>query len=116
MKTIELTQGLVAVVDDQDFAWLSQWKWYANKSSYHTYAARFTSPQPRQKIYMHREIARRKYADQGEVLDGREVDHEDGDPLNNRRENLIARSRQENLANRRGKFSVTPCRATIRSK
>lgn len=26
---IELTQGQQTLVDEKDFAWLSQWKWYA---------------------------------------------------------------------------------------
>jgi hypothetical protein len=29
-KEIELTQGKVALVDDEDFEWLSQWKWQAS--------------------------------------------------------------------------------------
>ncbi len=101
MSRIELTQGFVALVDDQDFDWLSQWKWHASKSSYNYYAARFTGAAPRRKIYMHREIARQKYADQGRTLDGQQIDHDDDDPMNNQRANLIAVSQQQNLAKRR---------------
>jgi hypothetical protein len=102
VKRIELTQGFTAIVDDQDFEYLGQWKWHASKSAYNWYAARFVGTSPRHKVYMHREIARRKYAD----LDGQQVDHDDGDPMNNRRENLIARTQQENLSRRRG---YRPC-------
>jgi len=28
-KTIELTQGQVAIVDDEDYEYLSQWNWQA---------------------------------------------------------------------------------------
>ena len=37
MKEIILTQGLVAQVDDEDYAFLNQWKWYAvfNKTTYY---------------------------------------------------------------------------------
>lgn len=40
MKTIPLTQGLFAMVDDADFARVSQFKWTAHKSTHTTYADR----------------------------------------------------------------------------
>jgi hypothetical protein len=40
MKEIELTQGLFTQVDDEDFEYLNQWKWYAIKSSQTYYAVR----------------------------------------------------------------------------
>jgi len=39
-KEIPLSQGRVAIVDDDDYAWISQWKWYANKSRNKWYAIR----------------------------------------------------------------------------
>lgn len=110
MKTIALTQGFVATVDDEDFVWLCQWKWHASKSAHNYYAARFSGAKPRHKIYMHREIARRKYSDHGETLNGQQVDHDDGDTMNNTRANMIARTQQENLAKRGGRFAAAATR------
>ena len=31
MREISLSQGQVALVDDADYSWLSQWKWFAYK-------------------------------------------------------------------------------------
>ena len=101
MKTIQLTQGKVAIVDDADFDWLNQVKWYAKITGNGTriYAARFKriNGEPNT-IYMHRAIMA------GDLdhtdLDGKEVDHKNRNTLDNRRENLRACSKQENLKNR----------------
>ncbi len=39
-KLIPLTQGKVTIVDDADFDWLNQWKWYAFKNRNTWYAGR----------------------------------------------------------------------------
>jgi hypothetical protein len=52
MKEIPLTQGKVALVDDEDFEWISQWKWCAGYNHKHWYAFRGRLPT----VYMHREI------------------------------------------------------------
>lgn len=83
MKTIELTQGQVTLVDDEDYEWLNQWKWYANKAPYGFYAMRHSlkiEGRPRDDISMHRIII---MAQKGE-----QVDHKDGNRLNNCRSNL----------------------------
>ena len=80
MKEIPLTQGKFAMVDDEDFDWLSQWKWRALKSKYTYYAVR-EGPRPERKnIFMHRLIMNTP----GDMS----TDHKDRNGLNNQRENL----------------------------
>lgn len=58
-KQIPLTQGKFAIVDDEDYDWLMQWKWCAAKQNNGDfYAIRRTSRKPikRKTIYMHRQI------------------------------------------------------------
>lgn len=93
MKTIPLTQGKVALVDDVDFAFLSQWKWCANKSSHTWYAYRtdYTSG-TRTTVFMHRLIL--------SVTDPSvHVDHKDHNGINNQRYNLRVATPQQNQGN-----------------
>jgi len=96
MKEIPLTQGQVALVDDSDFDWLSQWKWLATKHRDSFYAAR----QPhgphkgRKLVLMHRQIM--------DCPVDLEVDHKDLNKLNNQRSNLRICNRRENAVNIKG--------------
>ena len=95
MKTITLTQGKVAVVDDLDYACLILFKWHAVKvtvkNSIRWYAARAVRlASGVSKIYMHVEI-----------LGQKGVDHADHDGLNNQRSNLRAATQAQNNQNRR---------------
>jgi len=88
MKQISLTRGLVALVDDGDYEWLSKWSWYADKSHKNKWRA---ARKPDKIIYMHRVIT--------EAAPKEIVDHIDGDPLNNQRKNLRIASKSQNSAN-----------------
>ena len=95
MKEIPLTQGKVAIVDDEDFDFLNQWKWYAHKSRATFYATRnrrMDDPPGPCSITMHAVLL--------PTEDGL-VDHFDGDGLNNQRVNLRAASFHQNAVNRR---------------
>lgn len=95
MKTIPLTQGKFAIVDDSDYEYLSKWKWYAHASCGCFYAKRNLSVLELRKakiknITMHREImAHCKSV----------VDHMDGNGLNNQRCNLRECDKSLNAAN-----------------
>lgn len=92
MKEIQLSQGLIARVDDEDFAELSKYNWYASMNRKH-YARRHQMINGKKtKIYMHRQVLG---VEDPKVF----VDHIDGDGLNNCRSNLRRASHSENLAN-----------------
>ena len=83
MKEISLTQGRVALVDDEDYEWLNQWKWCAYKHRYTFYAHRCVWNKGKKiTMKMHREIL-------GLILkDGKVGDHKDRNGLNNQKDNL----------------------------
>jgi len=86
---ILLTQGRVAIVDDEDFERLSRWKWHYDKG----YAVRMSSALlgRRKPILMHREILN--------TPEEMETDHVNGDGLDNRHENLRVCIHAENQHN-----------------
>ena len=95
VKTIELTQGQVALVDDEDWEWLSQWKWCAqyNAAAGVFYAVHRDSN--RQGILMHRLIMNAP----AKI----EVDHRNHTTLDNQKKNLRLCTRAQNAGNSRGR-------------
>lgn len=98
MKEIPLTQGMVAIVDDEDHLRLSKYKWYARRSINTFYARcslRRIKGKPRPYLIMHRVILN--------APAGLEVDHKDGNGLNNTRANLRLVTRRQNVINSAGR-------------
>lgn len=99
MKRIPLTRGKFAIVDDCDFKWLSKWTWQADKIKHKrvppTYYARSHPTYNGPKLHMHREIMARIGFNKA-----LQVDHKDGNSLNNRRKNLRVASNSQNNANK----------------
>lgn len=96
MKKIPLTQGQFAIVDDEDYDFLMQWKWQASwnaktRSFYPMRSIRVDGKKKR--LIMSREIMK--------VDPDEQVDHIDRDTLNHHRENLRKATNRENQENRR---------------
>lgn len=95
MREIPLTRGLVALVDDGDFEWLSQWKWHADKDNYvKRNVTTSKKPYRQTRVLMHREILGLEYGDP------REGDHINLNRLDNRRSNLRVCTRRQNEYNK----------------
>jgi len=98
MKTIPLTQGMFAIVDDCDFEMLSKHKWSFKKDpssgksiGYAVRSVRLAGGKCI-KLYMHRVILG--------LEKGKECDHADGIGLHNWRSNLRECTRTQNMQNR----------------
>lgn len=91
MKFIRLSPAILTAVDDADYKELLKYKWHAHKGGDkgQPYTARSERNGKNVKtIRMHRQIMN--------CPDGMEVDHLDGDRLNNTRSNLEIVTEAEN--------------------
>jgi hypothetical protein len=95
MKEIQLTQGKVALVDDDMYDELNQFKWYANNLKGKFYAVRNLRINKKyvKSILMHRFIM--------STNNGLVVDHLNGITLDNRKCNLRNCTHSENLKNQK---------------
>lgn len=100
-KEITLTQGKISIVDDMDFEYLSDYRWYAGLHHGYWYAQTCSRGDSGKYITvrMHRKILG--------VGIGVLVDHIDGDGLNNVRSNLRPATRAENSRNSRKQSNST---------
>lgn len=92
-KWIPLTQGKFALVDDEDFDEINHYKWCAVKVAKRGNRDIFYAKNTVQKIYMHRSFTH--------LEEYEEIDHFDGDTLNNRKSNLRIVSKLGNSYNRK---------------
>lgn len=96
VKEIILGKNKIALVDDEDYERVNQLKWYIGGNGINQYARTgiWISPTiPKKTIYMHRFIMNPKPWEQ--------VDHINGNGLDNRRCNLRIATQSQNLMNGR---------------
>jgi hypothetical protein len=94
MKRIPLTKGKEALVDDQDYECVSQFRWHTSVSGVSNHAAR-KEPGSRKTVYMHQLVASLM-----DIPTGVHIDHKDTNGLNNCRDNLRQATHRKNLMNR----------------
>lgn len=94
MKHIPLTKGRFAIVDDEDFEYLNQFKWHVS----HNYA--------KHRLPVNKESGEKygKFLSMHRVVnktpEGMDTDHINGNGLDNRKENLRAVTTSQNLMNK----------------
>lgn len=118
MKLIAVNGGVFVKVDNADYKWLNEWKWFAfcnsklHINSRKLYVVGYRHGQAgrgREMKYMHRlimEVKRRT------VL----IDHIDGDTLNNQRNNLRKCTYAENFRNSIPRISASKYKGVTREK
>lgn len=93
-KSISLSQNKFALVDDNDFEQANQFKWHFDGR----YAARYTGYKGK-KIYLHRFIIN--------AINNQEVDHVNGNKLDNQKSNLRIVTRSQNNYNQKQRLNTS---------
>lgn len=92
MKIIKINQNKEIIIDDEDYEWAMQWKWH--------YSARYVNRdvvRHKKQVKLHRELLK-KY---NKNIEGMEIDHINGNTLDNRKENLRIVTHQQNMFNQK---------------
>ena len=89
--TIKLSQGLVAIVDDEDYKYLNQLKWFVSGGK-KKYASRHHYVNGKDKIIRMQHLIMK-------TPKGKLIDHINGDSLDNRKENLRICTKADNNRN-----------------
>jgi len=93
MKEIQLTKNQMAQVDDEDYVWLSRFKWHAAQcetvGKYYARTEMFNDKGKQTAFLMHNLI-----------LGAKNIDHRDGNSLNNQKANLRRATQRDNVINR----------------
>lgn len=111
MAEIALTKGRSAIVDDDDVAWLSQWRWRYKEAGngrqgYAVRTTRYAGSDRQITIYMHRLIL---------GVESPQADHINGNKLDNRRANLRAATKRQNRGNRPPHGGTSKFKGVVRS-
>lgn len=93
MRLIPLTQGRVTIVDDADYEWLSQYKWYFTSNGHKDKNGYAVTHINGKTTYLHRMFF--------DIPKDKQVDHINGKGLDNRRKNLRLCTRQQNIWHRK---------------
>jgi len=91
MKEIKMKRGFVAMVDDEDYEHLNQWKWHVLITNKNIYARRDIRGEVGQTTKMHRLIMN--------APKDKEVDHIDHNGLNKQKSNLRICTHAQNCMN-----------------
>ncbi len=98
MKHIPLANtAKVAVVDDEDFEWLSGFSWHIQDGKRRQGYAGTKLGKRGSDLYMHRMIAEKMFNPEGKW----QVDHVNGDSFDNQRSNIRLSTQAQNLMNAR---------------
>ena len=93
---VTLTRGKTCLVDNEDAEWVSRHNWHAAVGG--LYAARATTTnRVHELLFLHRELLLKT----DELPKGLEVDHINGDKLDNRRSNLRSCTHDQNCKNQK---------------
>lgn len=96
MKEIKLSQGQITLIDDEDFEYLNQFRWQYTRG----YARRSWKENGKTKnSSLHREITK--------APKGFQVDHRNGNKLDNRKGNLRICTSQDNNRNANTKRGIS---------
>jgi hypothetical protein len=92
MKEIRLTREKIALVDDEDYEFLNQFKWQSHFDGHNWYVVR-TAYNPKRRIMMHRIIMN--------TPKGLETDHIDHNGLNCQKNNMRNCTHNDNIKNKK---------------
>jgi hypothetical protein len=93
MEEIKLTRGFVALVDDEDYEYINQWKWCVTECKGRRYATRaYKENGKNHYLFLHRVIMQTPI--------NLVVDHMDHNGLNCQKHNMRNCTRKQNLQNK----------------
>ena len=92
-KVIKLSKGKATLVDDEDFNWLSRWRWHFNSNGYAQRVFRIKQQDNKVgHVYLHHEVI-------GKPNGNLRIDHINRNKLDNRKSNLRFASDRNNSHN-----------------